>query len=124
MTQKMRDAQKAIGKAPVQLISFSLDPQYDKPTVLKTYAKDFGLDESNWRLLTGDAKAIFALARGLKMSAIPASGDQAIEHDTHFVLVDQDGKIRDYYSSDDDEGWKKAAADAVRLATKTHVDAQ
>jgi protein SCO1/2 len=116
MTDHLRDVQKALGNAGVQLISFSLDPANDTPAVLKDYAKTYAADESTWRLLTGDAQAIYHVAKGLKMGAIPASGAQGIEHDTHFVLVDQAGKVRGYYSGQDDEGWKKAAEDAANLS--------
>lgn len=99
-------------------VSFSLEPAYDTPVVLKQYAKDHGIDESNWRLLTGDAKAIYAFAKGFQMGAIPASGNQGIEHDTHFVLVDRNGKVCSYLGGADDEGWKNAAAEAVKISNE------
>jgi len=116
MTQRMREAQKAMGNAPVMLVSFSLDPEYDKPAALKEYARTSGIDENNWRLLTGNAAEIYAIAKGFRMTAIPASGEQPIVHDTHFALVDQDGKVRSFYSGQDGEGWRRAAAAAMKLA--------
>src|SRR5690625_4411260 len=37
----------------VEIISFSVDPDYDKPDVLKEYAESYQVDLSNWNFLTG-----------------------------------------------------------------------
>ncbi len=37
----------------VQLVSFSVDPDFDSPEVLKEYAEQYGVDFSNWSFLTG-----------------------------------------------------------------------
>src|SRR5690625_2390458 len=37
----------------VQLVSFSVDPDYDQPEVLREYAEDYEADLSNWTFLTG-----------------------------------------------------------------------
>jgi protein SCO1/2 len=116
MTARMRRAQVAMGDADVWLISFSLDPWNDTPAALKAYTKAHGADESRWRFITADAKAIFDIARGMRMHAAPATADSGIEHDTHFVLIDRAGQVRNYYSGADEEGWRAAAADAVKLA--------
>src|SRR5699024_10147310 len=36
-----------------QLVSFSVDPDYDTPEVLKEYAEEYDADLSNWTFLTG-----------------------------------------------------------------------
>jgi len=116
MTSNMAAAQKAVGDADVRFVSFSIDPEYDQPAVLKRYAREHGADESRWRFVTGDPKAILDFAKGLHLSAIPATANQGIEHDTHFVLVDQKGRVCGLYDGQGPDGWRQAAADAVKLA--------
>jgi protein SCO1/2 len=46
--------------ADVDLVSISIDPEYDTPDVLRSYAKRFHVGRG-WRLLTGKAEAISAV---------------------------------------------------------------
>ena len=48
------------GSSPVQFVSISIDPEHDRPAVLKRYAQRFGTDPA-WRFYTGDADDIRAL---------------------------------------------------------------
>ena len=36
-----------------QLVSFSIDPENDKPEVLQTFGEQFGADFSNWEFISG-----------------------------------------------------------------------
>ncbi len=62
----------------VQLISISIDPEYDTPPVLKEYAENFNTDE-NWQFYTGrladiiDLQKAFHVYRGNKMNHFPAT---------------------------------------------------
>jgi len=116
MTGHMAEVQRAIGNAPVKLVSFSVDPEYDTPTVLKIYAQRFNANQSRWIMATGDRAAIDAVAKGMSIAVDRGSGPMM--HGTYFVLVDRDGNIRGYFGGQDDEGWKRAAAAAVHLASQ------
>src|SRR5690625_2920896 len=37
----------------VHLVSFSVDPDYDSPKILKEYGNDYNADFTNWSFLTG-----------------------------------------------------------------------
>jgi len=54
--QMRRDLGDAAGQ--VRLISISIDPEYDRPAVLKEYAGRFGAGEG-WTFLTGESAAVF-----------------------------------------------------------------
>jgi protein SCO1/2 len=62
----------------LQVISISIDPEYDRPEVLRSYAKLFNADES-WLFLTGRSEDINAVMRafdayaGSKMNHQPLS---------------------------------------------------
>ncbi len=117
MTTKMAQIQKTIGAAPVKLISFSVDPETDTPAVLKRYLQKFKADESNWLMATGNRAEIGKVAAGMKIATSAGAGPMA--HGTYFILVDKDGRVRGYYGGQDEEGWKRVAEDAVKLATGT-----
>jgi cytochrome oxidase Cu insertion factor (SCO1/SenC/PrrC family) len=118
MTGKMAGLQKTLPPS-VRLVSFSVDPEHDTPAVLKEYAKIFNADESRWHFLTGDKSAIFQQARGMLLTAIPATENNAIIHDERFLLVDGEGRLRGAYFSSDDAEMKQLAADAKRLARES-----
>ena len=113
---KMSRVQTKLAGTPVRLVTFSVDPDYDTPAVLKEYGKQWSADYSRWTFLTGREKAIQNLARVLLIGVQPAIGDQPIIHSTHFILVDGQGNVYGPYNGEDDEGWRHLAADARSLA--------
>ena len=91
----------------VELITITVDPEYDSPEVLAAYAETIGADLSNWRFVTGDEQAIedlvvggFKLAVGEREEVEPGVFD--IAHSTKLALVDRFGTVRGYYSIDPD----------------------
>ena len=38
------------------IASFTINPRYDKPAVLKKYAKRYGITDTDWHLMTGAAR--------------------------------------------------------------------
>lgn len=119
MTAKMSKLQDEV-PAAVRLVSFSVDPTQDRPAVLKEYAKAFNTDDGRWHLLTvanpEEAGAVYAVARGMYLTALPANEQNPIIHDERFVLVDADGKIRGYYSSSESDAMARLKSDAAELA--------
>lgn len=102
MSSRMAELQNTIAGVPnVQLVSFSVDPVYDQPELLKEYGRRYGAKPDLWLFLTGDEKRIHEMiVKDFKMGVAPAGADpteQPIIHGTHFVLVDGEGRIRGYY---------------------------
>jgi cytochrome oxidase Cu insertion factor (SCO1/SenC/PrrC family) len=62
----------------LRLVSITVDPEQDTPEVLAEYAGRFGADRDRWLFLTGDKKALYALAlQGFRLSvADPAEAAQ------------------------------------------------
>jgi cytochrome oxidase Cu insertion factor (SCO1/SenC/PrrC family) len=116
MTSKMAMLQKAIDDPTVSFVSFSVDPEFDRPAVLKSYAKTYGADETRWRFLTGDKDEIFALAKAMLVSAMPASEQNPIIHSEKLILVDSTGKMRNTYDSKDPAAIERLKADVATLA--------
>ncbi|QWX84078.1 SCO family protein [Cellulophaga sp. HaHaR_3_176] len=76
--------------------SFSINPEYDTPRVLKEYAEKYGVTNMDWNLMTGDSQAIYDLANtGFNIFAkeIP-NAPGGFEHAGMFALVDKNGYLR------------------------------
>lgn len=99
--------QEKLAGTPVQLVSVSVDPEFDTPQALTTWGKDFGVDPARWHLLTGERAAIEKLViEGFRSHM----GDKKVEgglvqiaHTMKLVLVDQLGGIRHYFDATDDK---------------------
>lgn len=116
MTAKLAGMQKTVPDA-VRFVSVSVDPKADTPPVLKAYAEKFKADESRWHFLTSpDADAVYGFARGMLITALPATEKEPIIHSEKFILVDAAGKIRGYYSSGEQQDLERLVADAKELA--------
>lgn len=91
--------------ASVPIVSISIDPDNDTPDVLTRYASDHGIDGTRWRLLTGDYPAIRALVVDGFRTALGTppenrtAGDD-IEHSGKLMLIDGEGRLRGWFSSD------------------------
>ncbi|MET3321454.1 UNVERIFIED_ORG: protein SCO1/2 [Peribacillus simplex] len=103
MTSNMSKLQKMLkdeGISDVEFVSFSVDPEIDKPDVLKKFGDQFNVDYTNWHFLTGYGQEEieqFALDNFKTLVKKPEKEDQVI-HGTSFFLVDQDGKIIQEYT--------------------------
>lgn len=97
--------------------SFTVDPERDSAAALKQYAARFALDTHNWQLLTGRKKDIYKLARNSFM-VVATDGDGGptdFIHSEKLVLIDQQKRIRGYYTGTDDAAVQQLIADIRKL---------
>jgi protein SCO1/2 len=116
MTMRMTEVQKAIPDPNVKVVLFSLDPEHDTPEAMKVYADRFKTDQARWVFLTGSKDTMYEIARGLKLPAQPAQDGNPILHSQKVLLIDQAGKVRNIYDTNDDASMKQLSADAMLLA--------
>ena len=90
----------------VHMLTISVDPEFDRPEVLKGYAQELGADLDHWSFVTGDKQAItdfvvggFKLAVGDKVEQ-EEPGVFDIAHSTKLALVDRHGGVRFFASTD------------------------
>ena len=114
----MQDLQKdSKALAAAQLLSISIDPEHDKPAVLRAYgARYVGKVDpkfQHWQFASGSPEQVRQAANffGLAYN----SKDGQIVHNLSTVLIGADGKVRKVYSGND---WKPAnvAADMIAAA--------
>ncbi|MBP0904634.1 SCO family protein [Mariniflexile gromovii] len=76
--------------------SFTINPDYDTPEILKAYATQYGVTNPNWHLMTGDKEAIYKLSNE-GFNLYTAQEEDAVggfEHSGNFALIDKNGFIR------------------------------
>lgn len=78
------------------IASFTIDPDNDKPHVLKQYAEDYGVKSQNWHFLTDKKSSVYELANsGFSIFAgINPAIAGGFEHQGYFALIDKQGYIR------------------------------
>jgi protein SCO1/2 len=81
----------------VRLLSISLDPTRDTPTVLRDYAGLYDADLSSWSFLTGPAADVARTIAGWGMWVKPAANGQ-LDHPSRVFLVDRRGRVREIYN--------------------------
>ncbi len=76
--------------------SFTINPDYDTPEILKAYADKYGVTNPNWHLMTGDKETIYKLSNeGFNLyTAEEADVAGGFEHSGNFALIDKNGFIR------------------------------
>jgi protein SCO1/2 len=99
----------------VRIFSISIDPEYDTPEVLNEYAQRHNATPGKWFFLTGDKTEIYNLARcGFILPTLDGNGvPDDFVHSDKFVLIDDLGRIRGYYS-----GTSRDEVDRLILETK------
>lgn len=78
------------------IASFSINPDYDTPMILKEYAEKYEVTSMNWNFLTGRGKEVFELSnKGLNIfTEINPEVAGGFEHQGYFALVDKNGYLR------------------------------
>jgi protein SCO1/2 len=101
MTDNMVWLQDKIKDNPkVKLLSHSVFPNEDTVEVLKKYAKEKGVIDAKWNLVTGNQKEIYKIARQSYLVVKTGKPEELYDmvHTENFVLVDQKGRIRGFYN--------------------------
>ncbi|HZQ47221.1 MAG TPA: SCO family protein [Verrucomicrobiae bacterium] len=80
-----------------QLLSVTMDPDFDRPNVLKDYAARYGASGQDWRFATGEAEQINFVA-GL-MGLYYARENGLISHDLRTALIGPDGRLVQLWKS-------------------------
>lgn len=97
MNQSMLLIEKTFfGNPNFGIVSITIDPTNDTPTVLKAHRELLGVKSSNWNFLTGNKTYIYDLAnKGFNVYVGENSKvNGGFEHSGLFALIDKKGNIR------------------------------
>lgn len=101
----------------IALLSHTVMPENDSVPVLKEYGEKHGIDANKWKLVTGDKKHIYNLARKTYFAAV-TEGDGGINdfiHTENFVLVDKEKRLRGFYDGTSEEDINRLIDDIYTL---------
>jgi protein SCO1 len=116
MTSRMAELSRGLIKAgDVRLVSISVDPEHDTPSVLGEYAARMTADPSRWVFLTGPKPEIDAFARKGMFQALAYDGNGVPTHSTRFLVIDRAGRIRRIRNLDEPELVQKLLLDVGDL---------
>lgn len=116
MMQKMAQLQKTLDPR-IELVSFSVDPDHDRPGVLLAKANELGADDNRWLFLTNpdnDKMQIDHVLRGF-FQPRPGPLDPPTMHSEKFFLFDGDDHCRGIYSSSNPEQMQQLSQDAATV---------
>lgn len=114
-TAKLSVLRRSIRSPNIRFVSFSIDPEYDTPAILRAYASRWNADP-RWLLLSSPPGKVTEFARAMNVpfehTAMPL---EPILHTSLFFLIDQRGRVRGLYGSLDDAAVRRLATDATIL---------
>ena len=133
VSKSMMEQRKALKEAGVQFVSLSVDPEYDTPDILTTYADFYGAKEdAGWLWLTGGRDEIYDLIRNGFEQAV-AEDEKAVDpsmsiyHTNNLMLVGPDAAVRGKFNAlipgEMAQLRRDAAALAKSLPAETAADA-
>ncbi len=84
----------------IKLASFTIDPKHDKPSVLKTYADQMGIEGTQWEFLWGEKDSVYDLAKNHFLVSVveDEKSPGGYIHEGWFVLIDKRKRIRGIYN--------------------------
>ncbi|OGX06114.1 MAG: hypothetical protein A2Z88_04275 [Omnitrophica WOR_2 bacterium GWA2_47_8] len=114
MTKNMASLQRSyLLEKDVMFASISVNPEFDTPEVLKTFAEKWAVNNNkSWHFLTGQREDIQALAvSSFKLGDMK----EPVFHSDKFILVDEKGVIRGFYSGTQKKDVEKLFFDTAAL---------
>lgn len=117
--QKLRVHEKFKGNPNVMLLSHTVDPQRDSVQALKAFAERVGAGPG-WHFATGQQEYMHRIAVERYLMAVGEDKEAAggFVHSDKLVLIDQQGRIRGFYSGTDKVRVDQLMADIERLLKK------
>ena len=77
--------------AKLQLLSVTLDPEYDTPQILRNYSKRVGANPALWSFATGSSDQIQSLSQALQVRSSSRKG--LIDHTLSTALISPQGEL-------------------------------
>jgi protein SCO1/2 len=81
------------GPANWQLLTITIDPEFDKPAILKAYGERHDYDPAHWTLATGELIDITAIAEQLGQT-FWRDETGSISHNMRAIVIDASGRIQ------------------------------
>jgi protein SCO1 len=106
MAIRFRQIQKAIVAdaklaSRVRLLGITLDPEFDRPDILKAYGEAVGADPAIWRFVTGTKEEIATLTKAF--AVYTERNGVTLDHTLCTALIGSDGRVIEIWRGN---GWR------------------
>ncbi|TYA92270.1 SCO family protein [Seonamhaeicola marinus] len=102
LTKSMEAIQETYkNDSDIMMLSHTVMPWRDSVPVLKDYAVKHNVNDAKWHLVTGNKKALYAIARNgyfADEDFVKTQDESNFIHTENFILVDKKGFIRGVYN--------------------------
>jgi protein SCO1/2 len=88
-----REIQTAPDLSDVRLMSVSVDPAFDTPSVLARHAKTVGADPRVWYFATGARDDVLGFARRFGITTEPGEAEGIVVHNLRTAVIDPQGRL-------------------------------
>jgi protein SCO1/2 len=101
--------------ARVRLLSISIDPEFDRPEILKAYGAAVGADPAIWQFATGEKTEIARISADF--AVFTERNGVTLDHTLCTALIDADGRVVELWRG---SGWRadEVIAALVRAAAR------
>ncbi len=120
LVERLKSLRGEIPAERLAFVSFTVDPGTDTPPVLAEYKRTRGIGADDaWTFVTGPSAEVLALVQKGFLTGVEPGGspetEGAVVHGTRVALVDGEGGIRGFYSTEDDEDLASLRRDVATL---------
>ena len=117
MKNLTRVQERFANKEAVAILSHTVDPKHDSVEALKAYAREYGVQEDQWDLVTGRKTPLYNMARSAYdvVSLEGGDGPAGFVHSSKLILIDRQQRIRGYYDGTEKEAVNELIKDIAFL---------
>jgi protein SCO1/2 len=91
------------GLADAKLVSVTMDPDYDRPPILRAHAQRLGADAARWRFVTGDKDTVDRFGERFGLMVVRGHGTpEEFVHSLRTAVIDRQGRLLKRF---DDSSW-------------------
>ena len=123
MSRRFAAIQDEIRTSPrlndVRLVSVTLDPDFDTPSVLDKHAAALGADPRLWYFVTGTRDDVLAFGKQFGVLTEPGEAEGVVVHNLRTAVIDAEGRLVSVHSG---SMWTPAdlVADLEKASAPTH----
>jgi protein SCO1/2 len=116
-TQMLRVYEATRDMPDVQIISHTIDPEYDTVALLRDFSKRLGVESGRWHFVTGVKDSIYKIAQTSYFATAleDKSEPDGFIHSGAFLLIDRQGRIRGKYDGTKEEEVNRLIVDIKKL---------
>ena len=98
MQQQLIALSDRVSHPDLLILSHTIDPEYDTPNVLKSYASNTNIPTNRWQFIHGSQEKMKSLAKAYMTNFKPNEDGTDFYHSSYAALLDKNRLIRGFYN--------------------------